>query len=208
MEQYEGKINNIILELIDYIIFNFNFHFHNGEFYLQKEKNDFRYDIIRENRVISEVLKIYAIKDLISFIHLIYDRFLILINTSFIKYPEQKKIFIIFSNNKYFKYNSVIKRSKKFEGFVCPNFKLHICYPESCYVEQSYYSFKSQMKMINSSASNYPNDIMSYNIISTIRDVMVYFTEINKECCNTVLSYLEVNKILDYNIQKGEIPFP
>jgi hypothetical protein len=64
------------------------------------------------------------------------------------------------------------------------------------------------MKMINSSASNYPNDIMSYNIISTIRDVMVYFTEINKECCNTVLSYLEVNKILDYNIQKGEIPFP
>jgi hypothetical protein len=208
MEKYEGNLNKIILELIDYIILNFNFHFHNGNFYLQKEKNDFRYDVIGEKRVISEVLKIYTIKDLISFIHLIYDRFLILINTSFIEYLEQKKMVIIFSNNKYFKYSSVIKRSKKFEGFVSPNFKLHICYPESCYFEHSYYSFKSQMKMINSAASNYPNDIMSYNIISTTRDVMVYFTEINKECCNIILSYLEVNKNLDYHIQKGEIPFP
>lgn len=163
------------------------------------------------------MLKIYSKEELMPYMHLICKRFTFLINSSFVECPEQKKIIIISSTyNKYFKYKLPNKRSNNFEGFVYPNFEQHICYPGSCYAEESYYSFENQMEMINYHSSRYSEGLsligeqitLEKRIFSATKDLMVYITDINESCVDLILSCLSVTKNLNkYKITPTQVPF-
>jgi len=82
-------------------------------------------------------------------------RFYFLKNTSFVKYPDNNKVVIILSeHNKYFVYNPLNQRKYRFNGFIKPNDKVHICYPKAFYKDTQYYSFVNQMEFMNYRAAH------------------------------------------------------
>lgn len=209
MEIYQRRLNTIVFKLIKHLIEKYNFHrmpkkfmtcYRNPYYYLKREKDGYEYEVISENRVVSEIMSIFNIDDLLPFVHLIYERFCVLKTSSFIPYPEQKLTVVIKSDlGKHFEYKIPNDRDNTFRGFVKPNGKTCACYPIDFYNNPGYYSFENQMEFINYRSAHINDGIgrlgekrpLTDIAINAIRDMMYYVTELNNDCINIILSKLE-----------------